>query len=103
MMKKFSYKLENINNKKLKFVDDLNQNYLNTDKELSKENKEKVLGMVGSLEENDLKQLIFEVLSPINYNLMVTPKEIDFIIDKLSLLISNAINKVLHKAYNSTN
>ncbi len=103
MMKKFSYKLENINNKKLKFIDDLHQNYLDTDKELSKENKEKVLGMVGSLEEDDLKQLIYEVLSPINYNLMVTPKEIDFIMEKLSLLIGNSINKVLHDSYNPTN
>ena len=59
--------------------------------------------MVGSLEEDDLKQLIYEVLSPINYNLMVTPKEIDFIMEKLSLLIGNSINKVLHDSYNPTN
>ena len=31
--------------------------------------------------------------------LMVTPKDIDFQIDKLSLLISESINKVLHKNY----
>ena len=103
MLKKFSYKLENIDNQKLKFVDDLHQNYLDNDKELSKENKEKVLGMIGSLEEEEFKRLIYEVLSPINYNLMVTPKEIDFVMEKLSLLIGNAINKVLHESYNPTN
>lgn len=103
MMKQFSFKLENKNNQKLKFIDELHQNYLDNNKELSKENKEKVLGMVGSLEEEDLKTLIYEVLSPINYNLMVTPKEIDFIMDKLSLLIGNSINKVLHESYNPTN
>lgn len=103
MMRQFSYKLENLDNKKLKFVDTLHQNYLENDKELSKENKEKVLGMVGSLEEEDLKKLIFEVLSPIDYNLMVTPKEVDFIMDKMSLLIGSSINKVLHDSYNPTN
>lgn len=103
MMRQFSYKLENMDNKKLKFVDSMHQNYLDNKKELSKENKEKVLGMVGSLEEEDLKKLIFEVLSPIDYNLMVTPKEVDFIIDKMSLLIGNSINKVLHHSYNPTN
>jgi len=28
---------------------------------------------------------------------MVTPKEIDFVIDKLSLVLSTSINKSLHK------
>lgn len=32
-----------------------------------------------------------------SYNLMVTPKEIDFLIEKLSTLIANGINKSLHK------
>ena len=52
---------------------------------------------------DEFKKLILEVLSPINYNLMVTPKEIDFVIDKLGLLIGNSINKVLHNSYNTTN
>lgn len=103
MMRQFSYKIANIDNKKLKFVDTMHQNYLENDKELSKENKEKVLGMVGTLEEEDFKKLIYEVLSPIDYNLMVTPKEVDFVMDKMSLLIGNSINKVLHESYNPTN
>lgn len=103
MMRQFNYKLENLDNKKLKFVDELHQNYLNEEGELSFENKEKILGIVGTLKDDDLKKLIYEVLSPIDYNLMVTPKEIDFIMEKLSLLIANSINKVLHKSYNTTN
>ena len=49
-----------------------------------------------------MKKLLLEVLSPIDYNLMVTPKEIDFVIDKISTLIGNSINKTLHSAYNTT-
>lgn len=100
MKKQIGFKLENINNSKLKFVK--NPNYLNTNRDLTYEEKEKTLGIVGTLSEEELKELLIEVLSPINYNLMVTPKEIDFVIDKLSLLISNGINKALHEAYNST-
>ena len=103
MLKQFSYKMENRNNKKLKFIPPDNQNYLEHEEELTKEEKEQVLGMVGTLEEEEIKKLINEVLSPINYNLMVTVKEIDFMIEKLALLIGNGINKSLHEAYNTTN
>ena len=51
---------------------------------------------------DELKQLINEVLDPIKYNLMVTPKEIDYLIDKLSMLIGNGINKSLHDQFNPT-
>ena len=46
--------------------------------------------------EEELEKLIYEVLNPIGYNLMVTPKEIDFVIDKLSLIIANSINKSIN-------
>lgn len=103
MLKQFSYKLDNLDNNKLKFVDEMHQNYLEKKDELTSEEKEKLLGIVGSLDEYSMKKLLLEVLSPIDYNLMVTPKEIDFVIDKISLLIGNTINKVLHKSYNTTN
>ena len=103
MLKQFSYKIDNIDNKKLKFVPEKNQNYLEHENELTTSLKEKILGMVGSLEEDELRKLIDEVLTPINYNLMVTVKEVDFLMEKLSLLISNGINKSLHEAYNPTN
>ena len=53
---------------------------MNHTKELSKEQKEDLLGMVGLLDEQELKSLILEVLLPVNYNMMVTPKEIDYLI-----------------------
>lgn len=74
-----------------------NVNYLKKDVEVLKEDKENLLGMIGTLEDNEIKELLFEVLSPIGYNLMVTPKEVDFIIEKLADIIGNGINKALHK------
>ena len=103
LLKKISYGLENKENEKLKLVPITNQNYLNHTKELSKEQKEDLLGMVGLLDEQELKSLILEVLLPVNYNMMVTPKEIDYLIEKLSLLLGNMINKSLHEPVNPTN
>lgn len=80
ILKHFSYKIENIDNNKLKLVP--NPNYLNHQEKLSKEEKESLLGMIGSLSEEETKQLLVEVLSPIDYNLMVTPKEVDFVMKK---------------------
>ena len=103
LVKQISYKIDNINNKKLKLVPERNQNYKDHNKNLSKEEKEKLLGMLGTLTESEFKNLIYEVLIPINENLIVTPKEVDFLIEKLSLLLSSGINKTLHKQFNPTN
>lgn len=103
MVKHFSYKLNNINNHKLKLVPYDKQDYSNDHSVLNDNIKKDLLGELGNLNETDFKQLINEILSPINYNLMVTPTEIDFIIEKLGLLIGNGINKSLHKKLNSTN
>ena len=73
-----------------------NVNYLNSDIKENLEEKEKLLGLVGTLNEQELETFIYEVLTPIGYNFMVTPKEIDFIIQKLAIVISNSINKVVH-------
>jgi len=72
-------------------------NYLKQEIELDSKDKTNLLGIVGSLNEIEIRQLISEVLTPIGYNLMVTPKEIDFVIVKLAEVISEGINKVLHK------
>lgn len=76
-----------------------NVNYLKIHKtfKIDKQSKEKILGMVGTLNESETKALIYEILNPIGYNLMVTPKEEDFVIDKLSEVISEGINNALHK------
>lgn len=60
--------------------------------------KKELSGILGTLDETTKKELIYEVLNSINYNMIVTPKEIDFLIDKLSNIIASAINKSLHKA-----
>ncbi len=72
-------------------------NYLN--KKVAVDNKEKkdLLGMVGTLNEDELKSLFIEVLTPIGYNLMVTPKEIDFTLEKFAELIGLGINIVLNE------
>ncbi len=91
----FAYQKENYNNPKNKLS--FNVNYLKYSYKIKKEDKKKLLGIVGSLTEEETKSLIYEILNPIGYNLMVTPKEEDFIIEKLSELISEGINNALHK------
>lgn len=98
LMKKFSYSKKNFNSSinKLKPVTSIN--YLNdNDAFLTPKEKKKLLGEIGMLNDDEIKQLIFEVLTPIGYNMMVTPKEVDFLIDKLSKVISNSINRTLHE------
>lgn len=48
------------------------------------------------LNDNEIRKLLSSVLTPLGYNLIVTPKEIDFTIKKLSNILSNGINKVIH-------
>ena len=103
MQKQFSYKINNYNNKALKLVPVTHQDYSKQKNDLTEDTKKEILGEVGTLSEEEFKQLIYEVLSPLNYNLMVTPTEIDFLIEKLGLLIGNGINKTLHKHFNPTN
>lgn len=72
-------------------------NYLKKDINLNINDKQKIFGIIGNLKDEEIHELISEVLQPINYNLMVTTKEIDFLIDKLTELISDGINKSLHQ------
>lgn len=95
LMKKISY-LKN-NDKvtdKLKPINKLN--YFDNDYELTDEEKKSLLGLFGLLDEHDKKSLIQEVLMPLDANMIVTVKEIDFIIKKLSSLLADGINKGLH-------
>ena len=91
----FSYEKENINNNKLKLVPPTSRNYKDHKNTLNKEEKEEVMGLIGNLEEEEVKALITEVLTPLGYNLLVTPKEVDFVIERLSSLLSKALNKSL--------
>lgn len=102
LMKKISYNKSNFNNSSNKLKPVTSINYLKEEiSELSFKDREKLLGFIGNLSEDEIKELIFEVLSPIGYNLMVTPKEVDFVIEKLAILLSTSINKTLHKKMNA--
>lgn len=98
----FGYQTANINNPATKLT--ANVNYLKLSKKfkINQEEKQKILGMVGTLSEEETKALIYEILNPIGYNLMVTPKEEDFVIEKLSEVISKGLNIALHKNINQT-
>lgn len=65
--------------------------------ELSQTDKEKLMGLVGTLGDIEKRCLIKEVMSAVNYDLIVCPKEVDFIIDKISNVIASSLNNALHR------
>ena len=83
--------------KKSLFVPSFNINYLKED--IEKVDTKELLGLVGCLDNIERNQLFYEVLNPIGYNLMVTPKEIDFVIKKISSLISSSLNETVHDKF----
>lgn len=93
----FAYQTATINNPASKLTANVNYLKLSQKFKINKEEKEKILGMVGTLSEAETKELIYEILNPIGYNLMVTPKEEDFVISKLAEVISSGLNSALHK------
>jgi len=64
---------------------------------LSVKETNELFGLFGELTPKDQISLINEVLNEIELDLIVTPSEIDFLIDKLSNLISSSINNALHR------
>lgn len=95
LIKKVSYHKKNFLKDKL--TPSYNINYLKASEDLTIEEKKELLGLVGSLNEEEIKELIYEVLNPIGYNLIVSTKEIDFIIEKLGKLLGDGLNSVLHE------
>ncbi|SHG89196.1 GPR endopeptidase [Tepidibacter thalassicus] len=65
----------------------------------SKKGKE-FYNMLKSLKQEEKYNLIKDILEPYNKNVIVTPKDIDEIIDNLSVIISEALNKCLHPGIN---
>ena len=49
------------------------------------------------MSENELINLLDNILKPLSYSLMVTPKDIDFMVKKLALIIAKGINETLHQ------
>lgn len=95
LIKKVSYHKKNFLKDKL--TPSYNINYLKASEDLTIEEKKELLGLVGGLNEDEIKELIYEVLNPIGYNLIVSTKEIDFIIEKLGKLLGDGLNSVLHE------
>ena len=54
--------------------------------------------MIGTLEEDEKRKLIHEVLAPLGHNLMVTPKEVDVFIEDMANVIASGLNAALHTA-----
>ncbi len=97
LTKKISYQKKNLAKDKLTFK--YNLNYLKEESDLSKKEKEELLGIIGTLSDDEIRELVYEVLNPIGYNLIVSTKEIDFIIKRLGKLIGDSINNSLHDNY----
>ena len=95
MVKNYAYNKNHINDKSNKFIKGP-VNYLNKETKITPADRKNFLGLVGALSDNEIKKLLYEVLTPIGYNLMVTPKEVDFILSKLSDVISYGINHSIH-------
>ncbi|MBA4542657.1 GPR endopeptidase [Thermoactinomyces daqus] len=67
------------------------------------ETSNRMLGMFGSLNSDEKRQLIHEVLAPLGQNLIVTPKEVDSFIGNMAKLIANGLNCALHEAVTMKN
>lgn len=102
LFKHLAYIKNNFDSNKLVYGHRNGNKYLKTiqDHTLSEEEKKELSGILGTLDETQKKELVSEVLSSIDYNMIVTPKEIDFLIDKLSEVIASAINNSLHTEIN---
>jgi spore protease len=61
------------------------------------------LGLVGTLQDEEKRKLIYEVLSPIGHNLMVTPKEVDTFIEDMANVIAGGLNAALHHEVDQDN
>lgn len=74
-------------------------NYKNKlkDKYLNDMERKELLGLFGELDSIKQRELIDEVLNSTELSLIVTPTEIDFLINKLSKLIADSINNSLHR------
>ena len=94
--KNYEFNKQFINNPINKIVKNTSINYLDKEYTTNIEDKKNLLGLIGELSNEEVRMLINEVLTPIGYNLMVTPKEIDFTIKKLSQILSNGINETIH-------
>jgi len=96
LSKHISYIKENMDTNKLILKHHDYKNKLRN-KQLSTKEFNDLFGLFGELNDKERISLINEVLNEIELDLIVTTSEIDFLIDKLSNMISSAINNALHR------
>ncbi|MEA4816232.1 MAG: GPR endopeptidase [Lachnospiraceae bacterium] len=60
------------------------------------ENGKDFYKMLKELADEEKYKLIYELLAPYKGNMVVTPKEVDAVIDRLSYIIANSINIAMH-------
>jgi len=96
LSKHISYIKDNMETNKLTLKHRDYKNKLKN-KELTNKELNNLFGLFGGLNDCERISLINEVLDEIELDLIVTPSEIDFLIDKLSDLISSALNNALHR------
>lgn len=65
--------------------------------------RQMIMGMIGTLEEQEKRQLIHEVLQPLGHHLIVTPKEVDDFIEDMGNIIANGMNAALHEKVDMSN
>jgi spore protease len=61
-----------------------------------KEDEDEIIKILNSFNNNDGSEIIRKSLSPYDLNLIVTPKDIDALMQKSSKLLGLALNKALH-------
>ncbi|RBW70489.1 GPR endopeptidase [Bacillus taeanensis] len=65
--------------------------------------RQRFLGIVGGLEEEEKRRLMHEVLAPLGHNLMVTPKEVDVFIEDMANVLAGGLNAALHQQIDQGN
>ncbi len=79
-------------------VNFLNPNNLDLENRIVDEKiKTKFLGELGKLNDNQKKELLYDIVNNGGYNMIVTPKEIDLDIEDLSKIVAMSINKAVHQ------
>lgn len=75
-----------------------------TEKDMPEADKrEHIMGLVGTLQEEEKRRLIAEVLSPLGHNLIVTPKEVDVFIEDMAHVLAQGLNAALHEQIDQVN
>ncbi len=97
LTKKISYQKENGKLLKSKFLTGTENTYEKQKDTLNLHEKKSLLGEVGTLKEEEQIALFEEVLNPLGYNLMVTPTEVDFMMEHLAKIIGLSLEESLHQ------